>query len=161
MAVEPFCQGAGWSPRRSTLEPGCCGACGAPLTPRCCWFCPTVKGLNPCRDAYKVNHFWGEARREAIRRAEGQCQRCPYRGELVHYGYDFPDFWRGDLEVNHITPRNGEGYRNGCWHHQEGLEVLCGPCHKVVTAQQAHDRAAHRQGRRNAAGAPKGGKRST
>lgn len=40
------------------------------------------------------------------------------------------------LEVNHKTPIIGAHAQNGCWHHQAGLEVLCGQCHKAVTRQQ-------------------------
>ena len=45
-----------------------------------------------------------------------------------------------DPEVNHITPRNGKGYGNGCWNHQDNLEVLCHDCHVKVTMWQGRAR---------------------
>ncbi len=44
------------------------------------------------------------------------------------------------VEVNHIDPRNGAGYGNGCHNHQDGLETLCHSCHVVTTTQQGRDR---------------------
>ncbi len=40
------------------------------------------------------------------------------------------------LEVNHIIPREGKGYGQGCHNHQENLETLCHACHLQVTADQ-------------------------
>ena len=74
-----------------------------------------------------MNHFWDEARAEALRRAGGKCSRC---GEVP------PEDARLGLEVNHIVPRNGGGYGPGCWHHQENLEPLCHQGHLEVTAEQ-------------------------
>ncbi len=80
-----------------------------------------------CAEAWGCNHIWTSARHAAIRRDRG-CVRCgtPYR-----------------LEVNHIEPRNGAGYGNGCWHHQSGLETLCHRHHVEETNRQ---RAARRDG---------------
>lgn len=44
----------------------------------------------------------------------------------------------GDLEVNHIEPRRGEGYAAGCHHHLDNLETLCHPCHVEVTTAQRY-----------------------
>lgn len=41
-----------------------------------------------------------------------------------------------DLEVNHIVPRNGDGYGVGCWHHLDNLETLCRSCHVEETTRQ-------------------------
>ncbi|MDP3063781.1 MAG: HNH endonuclease [Chloroflexota bacterium] len=128
-----ICQGPDWKPRRSLKEPGTCGACGRPLMGRHRWFCPTPRGKadlpgESCRDRYAVNHFWGEARAEALRRAGGKCSRC---GEEVKSELPY-----GGLEVNHIVPRNGGGYGPGCWHHQDNLEPLCHQGHQEVTAAQ-------------------------
>lgn len=43
-------------------------------------------------------------------------------------------------EVNHIEPRNGQGYRKGCHHHQSNLETLCHTCHVRVTTEQRRAR---------------------
>lgn len=40
------------------------------------------------------------------------------------------------LEVNHITPILGRHGEFGCLHHRDGLETLCGRCHKDETRQQ-------------------------
>ncbi len=58
---------------------------------------------------------------------------------------------RHDCEVNHRTPRVGEGYQPGCHHHQDpahdgsgGLEVLCHAHHVATTNAQAAARRAAR-----------------
>lgn len=48
-----------------------------------------------------------------------------------------------DLEVNHVHPRRGKGYTNGCAHHQDNLQTLCRRCHSLVTDAQ---RAARKRG---------------
>ncbi|MDP3063940.1 MAG: HNH endonuclease, partial [Chloroflexota bacterium] len=120
-----ICQGPDWKPRRSTKEPGTCGACGKPLEGRNRWFCPTPRGKadlpgESCRDRYAVNHFWNEARAEALRRAGGKCSQCGEQAEEVH----------------HIVARNGGGYGPGCHNHQDNLEALCHQGHLGVTAEQ-------------------------
>jgi hypothetical protein len=130
--VIAFCQGPEWKPRHSIKEPGTCGACGKPLVGRNRWFCPTPygKAYSPgesCRANYAVNHFWSEARAEALRRTGGKCSGC---GEVP------PEDALLGLEVNHIVPRNGGGYGPGCHHHQENLQVLCHSGHLEVTAEQ-------------------------
>ena len=120
-----FCQGPDWQPRHSLKEPGTCGACGKPLEGRHRWFCPTPYGKahspgESCRANYAVNHFWDEARAEALRRTGGRCRKCGEHAE----------------EVNHIVPRSGGGYGPGCHHHQDNLEPLCRQGHLAVTAEQ-------------------------
>lgn len=123
MAILSFCSGPTWKPRRSSKQPGTCGACGRPLEGRALWFCRArPKDPESCRLRYLRNHDWGFARAEALRRAGGKCGADP-----AHHGA---------LEVNHIAPRRGRGYRLGCWHHQENLQVLCHECHLKVTAEQ-------------------------
>lgn len=51
-----------------------------------------------------------------------QCARCRSYVEKV--------------EVNHIVPCLGKHGVSGCHHHIDGLEALCIPCHREVTAEQ-------------------------
>jgi hypothetical protein len=92
-----------------------------------------------CANAWAKNHVWRYARAAAKRRAKYHCERT---------GCQSP---RLDCEVNHIQPRNGDGYDPGCHHHLDpdtngegGLEVLCHAHHAVVTKEQAQARAAAR-----------------
>lgn len=65
--------------------------------------------------------------REAARKRDGRrCVRC---GSGI------------GIEVNHIEPRNGQGYGNGCHHHQDNLETLCKVHHREVTNEQRLVRA--------------------
>lgn len=119
------CQGPDWRPRAALDLPGTCGACGKPLTGRHLWFCPSRPGTafevgRSCRANYAAHHFWSDARAEALRRAGGKCVRC---GAAA-------------TEVNHIAPRNGAGYGNGCHNHQDNLEALCHADHLAETARQ-------------------------
>ncbi len=130
-----YCQGADWKPRHSLKEPGTCGACGAPLVGRNHWFCPSRRGANDdCGHRYKINHFWTEARREALRRAGHRC-----KNDHADEGELSPDH-SSAREVNHVVPREGLGYGNGCHHHQDGLEVLCHKDHVAETTRQIRDR---------------------
>lgn len=93
-----------------------------------------------CARAWERNHVWRHARAWAKRRAKYHCIVPGCEAERL------------DCEVNHRTPREGGGYGDGCWHHQEpddsgmgGLEVLCHAHHAEVTAQQARDRAERRR----------------
>lgn len=108
------CAGPGWEPHS-----GVCGACGATLQGRSKWFCN-----EECARYWRANHWWSAARAVAIQHQK-RCCRCGYQKEL---------------EVNHITPRNGAGYETSCAHHQDGLEVLCHQHHLIVTAQQRYGR---------------------
>jgi 5-methylcytosine-specific restriction endonuclease McrA len=49
-----------------------------------------------------------------------------------------------DLEVNHTTPRRGQGYPTGCHHHLDLLETLCRACHASETARQRRERKPER-----------------
>lgn len=44
------------------------------------------------------------------------------------------------VQVNHIVPALGTHAALNCVHHQENLEVLCAPCHRLVTTEQARNR---------------------
>lgn len=47
-----------------------------------------------------------------------------------------PHYRAHALEVNHITPVLGRHAEAGCWHHQDGLEVLCHAHHVEETNRQ-------------------------
>ena len=80
-----------------------------------------------CGDLWYRNHQWGGARLAALRRDQYKCVRDPEH--------------RSMKEVNHIDPRNGRGYHEGCHHHLAGLETLCHPCHVAETTRQGRERA--------------------
>jgi len=117
-----ICQGVDWQPRADLQRDGTCGACGRALTTTR-WFCRAPAG---CRHTWLENHHWGYARPAARKRANGQCVRC---GSAAN------------VEVNHIVPRDGQGYARGCHHHQDNLEALCHPCHVETTRRQRVERA--------------------
>jgi 5-methylcytosine-specific restriction endonuclease McrA len=79
-----------------------------------------------CGDLWYRNHSWGGARLAALRRDGYKCVRAPEHRE--------------PKEVNHIDPRNGRGYHEGCMHHLDGLETLCHPCHVTETTRQLRER---------------------
>lgn len=91
-----------------------------------------------CIGTYLRNHAWTDARREAVRLAGvdvdgdrlAQCDDC---GALTAHP-----------EVNHVEPREGAGYGNGCWNHQTNLQVLCHPCHVAETTRQIRERMPER-----------------
>lgn len=93
-----------------------CAWCGKPLQGRRRRWC-----CNDCGDAWYRSHTWTGARGAALKRDGWKCVICgtPER-----------------LEVNHIVPRRGAGYGNGCHHHIENLETLCHAHHLEVTAAQ-------------------------
>lgn len=93
-----------------------------------------------CGRAWQREHIWRFARSTAKRRAKYRCIRPGCTAA------------RRDCEVNHITPRNGDGYGPGCHHHllpdasgNGGLEVLCRAHHAEITKAQATARAEARR----------------
>ena len=92
-----------------------CAWCGKPLTGRQRRWCADHG------DEWFCTHTWTEARETALKRDGYQCVICG----TTHR-----------LEVNHIEPRRGAGYGNGCHHHPDNLETLCHAHHLVVTAAQ-------------------------
>lgn len=133
--------------------PGNCGWCGKEL--------PRAKDGSILHNrrwclghgrSWWINHGWTWARGEALKRDNYQCVRCGVAsGTTVDgclrcvgrwpHGDDPPPYhvrrpYSVVLEVNHIDPRRGAGYANGCWHHLDGLETLCHDCHQIVTAAQ-------------------------
>jgi hypothetical protein len=109
---------------------GRCNWCNAaiPQTSRRSVWC-----RDQCRRTWERNHIWRRARIFARRRAQYRCTRSGCEAE------------RGDVEVNHVDPRNGQGYGPGCHHHQDNLEPLCRAHHREVTSAQASARAAARK----------------
>lgn len=105
-----------------------CDGCGARLAtmqstrgPRRRRWCSET-----CELAWQVQHVWSFARPAALERDHRACVVC---------GASAASSGRA-LEVNHIEPRRGAGYRAGCHHHQALLETLCHAHHVEVTAAQ-------------------------
>jgi hypothetical protein len=127
---------------------GRCAACGAALTGRRTRWCG-----KDCERIYHDNHYWGFARRAALKRDGHRCVKCGWlddwhfshmpNGQMMIWSRSSlllrgQDVW---LEVNHVQPRLGAGYGTGCWNHISGLETLCHPCHVKVTQRQRIARA--------------------
>lgn len=106
-----------------TVE-GRCGvtACNKPLPPRRRRWCSDA-----CGNEWARNHSWTSARHAAKRRDGFRCVRLDEAGERCS---------GRPLEVNHIEPRRGGGYGNGCHHHLDNLETLCHAHHVVITNEQ-------------------------
>jgi len=94
---------------------------GEPLPVRRLWWCS-----DRCAVAWTDQHQWTAARHAALKRDGHRCVRAC--GRAAH-------------EVNHVLPRNGSGYHEGCHNHLAGLESLCGPCHRVETNRQRRERS--------------------
>ena len=102
------CAGRNWKPYT-----GVCGACGGGLTGKKKWFCSPS-----CDSVWKDNHWWKFARLAAKARDGGRCVLCGGTEKL---------------EVDHIAPRWGKGYRQACGHHLVNLRTLCHNCHVIIT----------------------------
>jgi len=99
---------------------GTCHQCGGPAR-RGDRVCSTA-----CRRAWSDHHVWRSARFVALARAGYACEEC---GALD---------WDTVLDVHHRRPVDPVvGYRPGCQHHPENLQVLC----------RVHHLAAHRADR--------------
>ena len=102
-----------------------------------------------CSTIFDINHRWTAARFFAILRA-----RLPLIVEIARWDLNsvFDGSYRlparcercygrtSSPEINHVVPRNGGGYSNGCHHHQTNLEPLCHPCHVAETTAQIRER---------------------
>lgn len=104
--------------RKHAGTPGLCDGCGEHLTGR-----RTVWCGDACRMTWEREHYWATARNAARRRANHRC---------VEPGCTST----GLVEVNHIEPRAGRGYRTSCAHHASNLEALCHKHHLQRTAAQ-------------------------
>ncbi len=135
---------------------GHCWRCGKELPPRRRHWCS-----DECGQWWWRNHDWNGARDAALKRDNYYCQKCgvdgyPITERVVWSAIPKRQFrticgrtmFPVKLEVNHIVPRDGLGYGQGCHHHQEGLETLCQNCHLVVTARQRKLRLAQHKIRR-------------
>lgn len=125
-----FADGSTWQPGSGT-----CATCGAPLTGRSRWFCKGSRSRGRsgghCGRTWRQNHQWSEAKRAARKRAGGRCEHVdPRYGRCLQ---------TRELEVDHIEPRRGGGYATGCWHHQDGLQVLCSAHHREKTRRDSKD----------------------
>lgn len=126
-----------------------CRNCGSPPTGRKIYYCS-----DECRETFEFNHFWGTARRRAIERAKVYSLERSSR-EYLEWTGPSARWVRGLVgrelgilcarcehlggfspEVNHIVPVNGNRPPFGCCHHMDNLEVVCHPCHLVITAEQ-------------------------
>lgn len=97
---------------------GVCGWCDKPLTGKRTRWCSTK-----CSRLFVANHRWTQAK--ALKKrdtAQWQCEVC---GEFT-----------ANIEVNHIVPCKGQHGVWGCHHHQDNLQLVCPPCHKVITNEQ-------------------------
>lgn len=130
---------------------------------RCRWCDERVAGerawcSNVCEDDYRRNHWWNLARYGALARDRDRCARCgigpataseaklllralipmsPVQAAELWRSAAWADFFLAcSVEVNHIDPRRGRGYRSGCGHHLQNLETLCHRHHVEVTAAQ-------------------------
>lgn len=124
-----------------------CEWCGEALTGRRTRWCS-----DECPRAALDQHAWTNARAAALRRDVYTCTRCigwPHlpQPQRLDFGADHNAYlvavarWRREvtarqLEVNHVKPRNGEGYGPGCHHHLDNLETLCHPHHVAETNHQ-------------------------
>ncbi|HVF75505.1 MAG TPA: HNH endonuclease [Acidimicrobiales bacterium] len=123
--------GLGTCPLAVGDNPGHCGWCGVVLKGRRTRWCSDEH-----RTAFANNHEWTAARKAAVERDGHACTRCDAHDRLGPDG-----MWIGvQLQVNHIEPRCGRGYGNGCHHHLDNLETLCHPCHVETTNEQRRAR---------------------
>ncbi len=115
---------------------GLCWRCGVALPPRRRHWCS-----DDCGQWWRNNHDWNSAREVALKRDKHRCVKCgadgyPISSSLYRGSYTGRTMFPVKLEVNHIVPREGKGYGQGCHNHQENLETLCHNCHVAVTRRQ-------------------------
>ncbi|UBV14847.1 HNH endonuclease [Mycolicibacterium fortuitum] len=123
-------------------KPKACNRCGRRLSGRRTQWCSSK-----CENEFRENHNWTSARHAAKDRDGYRCVRCGsdgrarvfIAGSVIEIGMPSrgPERYERRLEVNHITPREGQGYGWGCAHHLDGLETLCRHHHQIETNKQA------------------------
>lgn len=149
---------------RTTAKARLCFLCGGDLPAGMRRWCGAR-----CSEAYWDNHGWGSARFRAIALArvggpqgvvvcddcggDAESRRCgscreswPCRAwadaqPKAYVPGHYPVTTAG-AEVNHVEPRVGQGYHEGCHHHQTNLQVLCHTCHVAETTRQVRERRA-------------------
>lgn len=90
-----------------------CLTCGQRMPARHRGFCDPE-----CRQAWRLEHVWEQARLAALARACWTCSTCGATDDETI------------LEVHHREPVDPvTGRRPGCQHHAEGLVCLCRMCH--------------------------------
>jgi 5-methylcytosine-specific restriction endonuclease McrA len=109
-----------------TAVAGQCWKCGKPLPKYRRHWCS-----DDCGRWWARNHIWTIVRAQALRRDGFACVKCGNKEKL---------------EVNHIEPRNGQGYLSGCWNHLDNLETLCHECHVRITTEQIRERKREKRG---------------
>jgi 5-methylcytosine-specific restriction endonuclease McrA len=133
-----------------TSAQGICYLDGQPLPKRRSRWCSEA-----CANLFWRNHGWTTARGFALTRARLSLVVAIARWNLSELLVEwFPMGSWGllqprcercsstqSIEVNHVEPRQGGGYGNGCWNHQTNLEPLCHPCHVLETTAQRRERA--------------------
>lgn len=125
-------------------RPGRCGWCGKKLRGRQKKWCSRT-----CDRAYVANHRWTQAKAAVKKDAAYYfCANANPFGMLFKSGDRVRGEWHGPEgclvftqapEVNHKSPIKGKHGTFGCHHHQDGLEVLCRPCHLAETARQREE----------------------
>lgn len=103
-----------------TGAPGRCRWCDRPVPGITDRFCGRT-----CRHLAEANHYFDKARPFVLIRDGYTCAGCGTEN---------------DPQVNHVDPCLGRHREAGCWHHVDGLNVLCGPagngCHQAETNRQ-------------------------
>lgn len=77
-----------------------------------------------CQSRFLANHMYRDARAAVLKLSGGLCARC---GDTFH-----PD----DLQCNHIVPVRGQRVSPSCQNHLANLEMVCQPCHTVISFEQ-------------------------
>lgn len=100
-----------------------CSWCGGPAAENrhgSLWFWCS----NFCQSRFWANHMYKDARAAVLKMSEGLCARC---------GIKYHD---DELQCNHIVPVRGQRSSPSCQNHLANLEMVCQPCHVVITFEQ-------------------------
>ena len=111
-----------------------CRRCGKPPGGRFTFYCGSE-----CRDRFTADHWWGQARRTALKFERDPTARYSWAVRPSAPCVQADETCDGDPEVNHIVPVNGKREDWSCQNHQSGLEVLCHSHHVRETKAQRRD----------------------